>query len=142
MIYWDTCCVLKLFVQETDSHQWGDLAFSQETPLTISQLTRVEINFALCGKEARKEIKPGAAKALGSEFEQQIKAGFFHVTPLSDSIINRSIQLAHSLKTYPLRSLDGIHVATAIESGCNRIATTDQKFMKIFAKLGIRVVDV
>lgn len=137
MIYWDSSCVLKLFVREPDSEHWVDQACSQTSPLIISQLTRAEISYALQGKEMRKEIKTGAATKLREQFETEIKRGIFEVKSLSASVIDRSIQLARYLNTYPLRTLDGIHLATAIESGCTRLASTDKRLLEISDRLGV-----
>ena len=137
MIYWDTCCVLKLYARESDSEFWLKTAAKETSALHISQLTRSELAFALVAKEQRKELKPGAADILLSKFEQDIQRGLYHPIPLSISVIDRSTRLARHLRQLGLRTLDGLHLATALESGCSRIATQDRRLLKATQEAGL-----
>lgn len=137
MIYWDTCCVLKLYAKESDSEFWLRAATKESSALYTSQLTRSELAFALIAKEQRKELKPGAADILLSKFEQDIQRGLYHPIPLSSSVIDRSIRLARHLPHPGLRTLDGLHLATALESGCSRIATQDRRLLKATRQAGL-----
>ena len=140
MIYWDTCCILKLYAQETDSEYWLHRASQESSPMIISQLTRSELSFALVAKEKRNEIRDGASQILLSKFESDIDQELYHLVPLAISIISRSMQLAQHMSHLGLRTLDGLHLASALESGCSHIATQDHRLLKAAREAGLETV--
>lgn len=58
MNYWDTSCLLKLYVSEPDSPVWLDSVRQQTSPILTSVLTETEFAFALMRKEAEGELRP------------------------------------------------------------------------------------
>ena len=63
-IYWDTSALLKLYAPESGSSDYLRLLIRQPEDLAISFLHRVELYFALRGKESRGEIAAGSAARL------------------------------------------------------------------------------
>lgn len=140
MIYWDSSSVIKLYVRESDSEKWLSHACQTPIGMQISQLTRSELYFALNAKEARAEMPAGAAAILTDRFEKDIQAGVFKMTGLTASIFNRSVHIAKTSMAYPLRTLDGLHLACAIETGCRKIASADQRLLEVAGRFGISAI--
>ena len=53
IVYWDTSALLKVYAAEADSSDYLQLLISQPGDIAISYLHRVELYYALCGKESR-----------------------------------------------------------------------------------------
>jgi hypothetical protein len=59
-------------------------------------------------------------------FEADLRAGFLTVHPLEDAHALAAIDILSRLRTHPLRSLDALHLAIALEAGCSVLATADR----------------
>jgi predicted nucleic acid-binding protein len=129
-VYWDTACVLKLYCPETDSETYLDLMAAATGLPRISTLLSTELFFALRHKEARGEC-PGTASRLHAQFEKDLKLGRFAVYPLEEDTHREARRLARlcfqAKPVLPLRTLDGLHLATALLSRSDAIVTTDER---------------
>jgi predicted nucleic acid-binding protein len=144
VIYWDTSCVIKLYVTESDSQVWQDLlAGADEGPLS-SALLSAELGFALVNKEARGELRAGGARKIQEQFARDVQKGRFRLVPVGSDVLERAVQMAadclRSSRPIPLRTLDGLHLATASLMRCSTIATADE-LMRLAAKhIGLRLL--
>jgi len=128
--YWDTSCLLKLYVQEPDSPVYLNALMKQTTPLLTSVLTEIEFAFALSRKEADGQLKKGAALNLTQMMRNHAAEGLIRLVPISSSIRILAATLARRClleKTpiLPLRTLDGIHLATALSLKTTGLLTAD-----------------
>lgn len=130
-IYWDTSALIKLYAPEPDSSDYLRLLIQQPEDLAISFLHRVELYFALCGKESRGEIASGAAKRLFQLFEQDVNAGRYYLIPWGQDVALETRQLLDaSLSATPpamLRSLDGLHLGALRAAKIQSVVTADMK---------------
>lgn len=147
MIYWDTSCVIKLYTQESDSALWQKVVIGSLSERVSSLLLEVELAFALTQKELRGEIAPGGANALLRIFRHDVKVGRFILFPLGADVIRRAAGLANEAASCPscrpacsLRTLDGLHLATAAILRCKGIATADVRMKAGAHLLGIPVI--
>ena len=144
MIYWDTSCVIKLYTEESDSTLWQRLAVEEPGERVSSALLEVELAFALRQKELRGDVAPGGATALLRFFRHDVKVGRFTLLPLGADVIRRAAALAEeviaSRPARSLRTLDGLHLATAAILRCNGIATADARMKAGAQVLGIPVI--
>ena len=74
MTYWDTSCLLKLYVQESDSDTYRDLLLQQTTPILTSALAEVEFTFAITRRESEEQLKKGATAHLAQLLRNQDKS--------------------------------------------------------------------
>ncbi len=136
MIYWDTSCVMKLYTQESDSGFWEKHALETSCDRISSALMRAEMSFAFEQKEARGEVIPGAALALMKYLDHDISMGRFQLIPIGADVLSVAGDIAaqcyHANPSIFIRTLDGIHLATAQLLKCRQIATADAR-MKIAA---------
>lgn len=142
MAYWDTSCVLRLYVPEPDSPIYVTRAASSSGPLYSSVLIQTELYYGLRRKEVAGDIKRNAAEPLFEEFFKDCQQGRFVLIPLGDHIqeLARNILKTCLNQTAPifLRSLDGLHLASALASRQTAIVTTDQRMMQAAAALGLK----
>ena len=141
MIYWDTSCVIKLYTLESDSLEWQQRALEAEGDLVASALMRTEVCFALEQKELRGEILPGGASALLEIIDHDIDAGRFCLFPVGTDVLQEACAIATTcFRNDPpllLRTLDGIHLATARLMKCKQVATTDKRMRDGAGLLGL-----
>jgi predicted nucleic acid-binding protein len=144
--YWDTSCVLPLYIPEPGSADLSELAGSQSEPLTSSQILGFEFLFAVHARVARKEIPESFASKVQRKFLSDLDAGRFLLIPLSEDMLVQVVQMTAGLtKRSPvleLRTLDGIHLATAEMLGSEEVVTNDKRMRKAAQALGMGVLPV
>lgn len=74
-----------------------------------------------------------------AEFEGDIALGILEVYSLDDRHAIRAHQLLERLRNIPLRALDAIHLAIAVEIGAQAIATADRTFAAAARALRVHV---
>src|SRR5256885_955563 len=116
MRYWDTSTLAKLYVAESDSPQFS-AHWSQTGVITTSALARWELFSVLARKEADGLIPSGSVEIIFSEFLADIASGTVVLVPMHEAeeyrFRNLVLQLCRSKPPLFIRTLDGIHVATA-----------------------------
>ena len=140
--YWDTSCVLALYAPEEISSQAAELASLEKGQIHSSAILEFEMTFAVHAKEARGEIPSGGSAKVLSQFQTDLQRGRFLLVPLGIDIkaCTRDIA-ARTLQAEPpvfLRTLDGIHIATALELGSSELITADRKMADAATRLGIK----
>jgi predicted nucleic acid-binding protein len=144
--YWDTSCVIKLYAPEPDSRVYVAKADTSDAPLVSSALLEVEVCYALHRKEAAEDIKPGSANRLLDTFRSDVAKGRLTLVPFNSDVRNRSVEIARLCYAHEppvlLRSLDGIHLATALVAKASPLLTTDRRMIAAANALGVNVLDV
>ena len=140
--YWDTSCVLALYVPEKISHQAAEVASLEKGPIHSSSILEFEMTFAVHAKEARGEIPRGSSGIVLSKFLTDLQQGRFLLVPMGIDIKTRTREIAaRTLQAKPpvfLRTLDGIHIATVLELGSPELITADRKMADVASLLGIK----
>lgn len=141
-LYWDTSCVLALYVPEQISSQASELASVEKGPIHSSAILEFEMTFAIHAKEARSEIPRGSSERLLSRFLTDLQRGRYLLVPLGIDIKASAKEIAAKmLQTEPsvfLRTLDGIHIATALKLGSPELVTGDKKMADAANLLGVK----
>jgi predicted nucleic acid-binding protein len=143
-IYWDTSALLKLYAPEPDSSDYLRLLIQQPEDVAVSFLHRVELYFALGGKESRGEIASGSTKRLFQLFEQHVKSGRYFVIPWGDDVASAAQTLLDtSLSATPpvmLRSLDGMHLGALRAARIQSVVTADVRMRDAARIAGMGVI--
>ena len=144
MIYWDTSCVLKLYASESDSDQWQKAALEQDDEFASSSLLETEMAYALAQKEKRGDFKPGGAQAVLRLFRRDLKDERFVLYPVGRDVLMLAAGFAESCyrarHPIPLRTLDGLHLATARLLKCRAMATADSRMKAAAAMLSLPLI--
>jgi predicted nucleic acid-binding protein len=141
--YWDTSCVIALYTPEEISNAVERLASAQKGPIHSSAILEFEMIFAIHAKESRREIPPGSSAKVLAKFTSDLAAGRFVLSPLGSDIKSCAQTVANAVhrskEAVLLRTLDGIHISTAIQLRCSEFITADTR-MAVAAELsGLKV---
>jgi predicted nucleic acid-binding protein len=124
-LYADASALTKLVVDERESAALRAFLSAREGVLVASALVRVEVTRAARVREA----ETGAAR-LSRLWE------IVDVVPVDDAVLALAARLADAR----LRSLDAIHLATAVTSGIDEMLVYDDRLSEAAEAAGIRVV--
>jgi predicted nucleic acid-binding protein len=137
--------VVKLYVPEEDSPAYLDLACQSEGPLMSSEALTVELYYALRQKELRGEIRRGATEPIFRKFRGDVLRGRLFLLPFGADVVTQAVEAARRCYAcrplVTLRSMDGIHLASALAARIKNIATTDERMKSAACVLGLSVVD-
>ena len=126
LVYVDTSAFLKLFIFEPGSEAMLQLSLMHLGNLASSDLLIAET----LGTLNRSELDVSDAKAA-------LRA--VHLMPIRRDILDEAAELSK----FGLRTLDGIHLATAIsvKSNLNAFITFDHKLAEVALQLGLKVIE-
>ena len=142
MRYWDTSALAKLYVAESDSPQFSAY-WSQTGLITTSALARWELFSVLARKEADGLIPSGASEIIFNEFLADVAGGRVVLVSMNeaeeDRFRNLVLRLCRSKPPLFTRTLDGVHIATAVLHGATEIISTDSNMRRCAAAIGLAV---
>ena len=127
--YADTGILLKSYVLEANSNEAEHILRGMGAPFCYSLIHGLEIPNAIRLKVFRREITAPQATAALRAFRADLDKGLLErSTAALPAIFLRAEKLSekHSAKL-GTRSLDLLHVAAALESGCKRFASLDAR---------------
>jgi len=141
VLYVDTSVIVKLYVKEehsSDSSNW--LKKNNEAiPLTVFH--ELEFNNAMNLKEFRAEITPDETRIIMARFAEHESKGVFYRPPINwVDTLKYAIDLSrrHTKKTGS-RSLDILHVASALSIKADRFLTLDKRQSELASLTGIKI---
>ncbi|HKK18569.1 MAG TPA: type II toxin-antitoxin system VapC family toxin [Opitutales bacterium] len=140
--YWDSSCLLKLYCQETDSAAFREKIAASSEPPVSSVLAKTELSHAFQHKAARGETGNRPAAEFLRFLEKDIRLGRLQFFPVGSDVLKAAEMIAAKCygTTEPifLRTLDGIHLATAQLTKSARIISTDARMNAAAQILGMR----
>lgn len=143
MDYWDTSALLKLYAPEPDSASFLTHVAKSQRPLLTADLTAVELRCALQRKEHVGDLKAGGATALFERFTYDVAAGRIIPVPYGPAVLAEVQELVmHAYSADPpvmIRSLDAVHVASALASRAAWVIATDARLRDAAITVGLRV---
>ena len=133
--YFDTSFMTKLYVSESDSGEAVDIAGSLAGEAAISTLIDLEMTSMIF-----RQMESERAKRIYAIYEANRRSGAYDVLSIDDAVLLRASRLAEvygsSLK---LKSLDIIHLATALHYGVTAMAVYDNKLRAGAEAMGLKV---
>ena len=135
MIFLDSSFLFKLYVAEADSDQAFELLESFAGTGVVTLLSDVEV--ASGGYHGRSEEIVQRAR---QQYRTERLAGAFHQVTLDDPVFDLARQLGekHAMQ-YKLRSLDILHLATALHYGMVGFATYDDRLILAATAFGLKL---
>jgi predicted nucleic acid-binding protein len=132
---------LKSYVFETDSPEAIAIIEAVGDPLIFSHVHAIEVPNAIRLKRFRGEITKAEEAAAIRVFRADVDAGRLARPDydLAEVFIRAELLSAKYSGNTGTRSLDVLHVATALESGCGGLASFDERQRKIAALAGLKV---
>jgi predicted nucleic acid-binding protein len=142
MAYWDTSCLVKLFVPEPDSPRFRAHVVGGATVVT-SQIARLELWATVRRKEASGDIIRGGAREVLRAYIADVDAGLIMVGAVDSAVdakFEAFIEQCYSFTPpIPLRTLDAIHLSTAFVLGESQIVATDSRLREAASKVGFSI---
>ena len=136
-VYIDTSALAKWYVQESFSDEFDQYIQASGNPV-ISRLAMVELRCLLARRRRAGALsEQHEAEALRT-FEEDIRLGYLAIVSMQDRDFAQASDLIEKLKTLPLRTLDALHLATAINAGHERFATADRVQAQAAQALGLQ----
>jgi predicted nucleic acid-binding protein len=144
MAFWDTSALVKLYVPEPDSSQFRQLMrVSAEKPI-ISQLVVAEMHRTLWAKQLARAVPANHAEPTYREFLKDIESGVLSVIPFAGDVqreFDRIVQICYrTIPVVPIRTLDGLLVASALVAGTALLISTDKRQRKAATRVGLQIL--
>ena len=134
MSYWDTSALVKLYVQESDSPDFENLALMAPTEVITSRIALYEARSTFRRKEAEAGLILGTADKLYSALSDDVLAGDLRLVELGPDVEREP--------PIPIRTLDAVHLVSAIVSNMNEVVVTDNRMRAAAALLGFKLFPV
>jgi predicted nucleic acid-binding protein len=135
-MYLDSAIIVKLLVREDDS-AWFDQNIKGHD-LWSSELALAEVRSAILTKERVKLVSVSQRKAAFARFQVFHENEHLRLHPLSSAVVQHASGLLVSCHPeVALRSLDAIHLATAMLHPRGALCTTDNKLRAAAKRLGV-----
>ena len=142
MVYVDTSVLVKLYVKEAYSRKASDWIRTNNEAIPKTIFHELEFTNAIQLKLFRKEMNEKQAGIVLRRFNEHEKEGIFYTPHFNWSdVLNHSLALSNThTKSIGSRSLDIIHVASALSMGADRFFTFDTKQAQLASSAGIQIV--
>ena len=144
MSYWDTSALVKLYIAEADSPYFLQLIAGGDEPIVSSAIVTAEILCVLYRKEQARALKGGGAGRIYGKFSQDVRTGRILTVPYGPDVEAQAEKLARLVFNRPrpilIRSLDMIHVSTALSSRARDLVATDTRLREVAVLAGLHVL--
>jgi predicted nucleic acid-binding protein len=134
----DTSALIKWFIREPGSDAFSAFVEGHERVL-IARIGFVELRSALARRRRAGDITSRLESECYDLFRREVIGGFIAVLPSTDDQILAAGDLIAEAAAIPLRTLDAIHLAAAIEAKATLLATADSVMSLAAHRLGIEV---
>lgn len=143
MDYWDTSALFKVYATEDDSGYYWDLVVSSGQPIVSSAITTVEMLCALYRKECAGDLKSGGALATYQEFLSDCREGRIVLVPYGEQVFTAAEEIVRlafrRARPVMVRSLDAIHVASAVTARARVMVATDSRLRQVAAMAKLKL---
>lgn len=138
----DSSLIVALYLNESDSPRADAACAAVEPPLLLTDWHRVEIANAFQRAVNTARITAGQATQLWQDFMGDIAAGRFKIiSPDHTAVLNRTIALTDKhTATVGTRTLDLIHIATALEIEAADFLSFDARQRQTASAEGLNVI--
>lgn len=135
-VYLDASALVKLFVPEAESDALNDALIAAEDVI-ISDLAITEMASALGRRMREGRVTRDEARRLQREAEKL--SAVCRRVELTPPIHRRAERLLLASRDVPLRALDALHVATALDSDSATVVTFDPRMRTVAAAQSLYV---
>jgi predicted nucleic acid-binding protein len=138
--YADTSFLVSLYVLDANSERAAAQIKRATLPILLTSFGELELANALFLRVFRNELAASKVRAAHALFRKDIADGVFQWKPLSGDMFGKAGQIAQR-RTPQLgtRTLDVLHVASALVLEANSFYTFDRTQAKLASAEGLRV---
>ena len=141
MVYVDTSVIVKLYIREEYSRGASAWLKKNNEAVPLTSFHELELINAIHLKQFRAEITPDETRLIMSRCEVHETNGIFYRPQLDwSAIFSHAIDLSkmHSVDIGS-RSLDILHVASALSMNADRFLTLDDRQTRLAALAGLKI---
>ena len=135
-IFFDSSAWAKRYIEEEGSRTVEELCFEAEQ-ITLSILCIPEVVSAFSRLMREEKISKKQFKQLKGHLFREIKD--LQLVQITEDVIQNAVTL---LQTYPLRTLDALHIACALSVKIDLFVTADRKQMEAARALNLAISEV
>lgn len=138
----DSSLIVALYLAEEDSARADAACAAVAPPILLTDWHRVEIANAFQRAVKNGRITATQAKLLWQDFTDDINTGRFEIATIDHAaVLNRSLELTQKhTATTGTRSLDLIHIATALEIEATDFLSFDHRQRQAGSAEGLNVL--
>ena len=144
MVYVDTSVIVKLYIKEKYSRDSSNWLRENNEALPLTSFHELEFINAIRLKQFRAEITLDEARLIMSRFEEHEKNGIYYRPQLDwSAIFIHAIDLStkHSA-SIGSRSLDILHIASALSINADRFLTLDDRQTGLATLVGLKIENI
>ena len=144
MVYVDTSVIVKLYIREEYSRDASVWLKKNNEAIPLTSFHELELINTIQLKQFRSEIAPDEARLIMSRFEKHEIIGIYYRPPLDwSAMFIHAIDLSkkHSA-SIGARSLDILHVASALSINSDRFLTLDERQIKLALLAGLKIATI
>ncbi len=140
--YTDPSALLKLYLNEPESRAMATWRAKLPGPLAVTHHGRVELINGISLAAHRRFLSDSAFAAALSALDDDFEAGRYRQTDLLwRSALKRAGEISRQhTPVLGTRSLDVLHVASALELGLRRFVSFDERQQNLARAVGLKVV--
>jgi predicted nucleic acid-binding protein len=141
-IYADPSALLKLYVHEPESAAMSAWRSRARGRLPLTESGRLEIVNGICLAGFRKAISSKAVRDALDSLDEDITEGrYVSADVLWRATLRRAAEISRAhTPALGCRTLDVLHVATAVELGLPAFVTFDRRQQRLARTMGLRVL--
>lgn len=141
--YFDTGVLLKLYTEENGSDRVRDFVVRLGESIVFTPLHRAECVSALRLKVFRGECLQSQASAAIAFLDQDCASGVLRGTAVDweEAWVRTAILSSKHASSIGCRTLDGLHVACALQLGAAEFVTGDKRQASLAGKVGLKVAN-
>ncbi len=136
--YVDTSAFAKWYLNEARSDDVEAFIRARRS-VAVSRLTALELRCLLARRRRNREIDGRIERRVLEAFESDVRQGFVAVHPLEDRHALAAVGILTRLARHPLRTLDALHLAIALDVDARVLATADAVMAAAAKALGMTV---
>lgn len=130
--YADTSFLVSLYILDANSAQAADRMQRMQLPVIVTQFSELELINALQLRLFRRELPPAKIRAAYATFREDVAGGILSFIPTSDAIYTEARRISRRwTRTLGTRTLDVIHVASALVLRADAFHTFDERQRKL-----------
>jgi predicted nucleic acid-binding protein len=140
-VYLDSSALAKLYMPEPESDAL-DALLRGRRDLMISELAITEVMSAVARKRREGMLTAAQALEIRDAILADADSGSFYRLDLNPSTHRQAERLLLNIETVPLRTLDALHVALALQGSATYIVTFDARMRAVALHAGLKAVEV
>jgi uncharacterized protein len=140
-LYLDSSALTKLYLAELETPHVAQWVREQAEAIPFSFLHELELSSALERRQFAAELTPTGAKRIVRAIEVDLQNGVLRRPTLDwSNVFSTAIRLVRRHGQRGLRSLDSLHIASALQIRPRMLITFDQKQASAAAREGLKVL--